>query len=36
MHEQYEEMLDEAGVVSVMGNPDLMEDYNEDEGYVEK
>jgi len=36
MHEQYEEMLDEAGVVSVMGNPDLMEDDNEDEGYVEK
>lgn len=36
VHERYEDALDEAGVVSVMGNPDLMEDYTEDEGYVDR
>lgn len=36
LHEEYEEYLDDAGVVSVLGNPDLLEDYTEDEGYGEK
>ena len=36
LHEEYEEYLDDAGVVSVLGNPDLLEDYTEEEGYGEK
>jgi YteA family regulatory protein len=36
LHDEYEEYLDDAGVVSVLGNPDLLEDYTEDEGYVKK
>ena len=34
--EKYEDMLDDALVVSVLGNPDLLEDYTEDEGYVKE
>lgn len=36
LHEKYEDMLDDARVVSVLGNPDLLEDYTEDEGYVKE
>jgi hypothetical protein len=36
LHEKYEEMLDDADVISVLGNPDIMDDYNEDEGYVDR
>lgn len=31
---EYEEMLDEADVVSILGNPDLLEDYSEVDSYV--
>lgn len=36
VHKEYEKRLDEEGVISILGNPDLMEDYKEDEGYVKK
>jgi YteA family regulatory protein len=36
LHEEYEAMLDEADVVSVLGNPDIMEDYSEKDSYVDE
>ncbi|WP_047155277.1 TraR/DksA C4-type zinc finger protein [Aneurinibacillus tyrosinisolvens] len=34
LHEKYEGMLESADVISILGNPDPVEDYTDREGYV--